>query len=55
EDHRDMIRLLKPEIIIPSHGNTEKLANFASLAGEEGYVLGKTVHIMSNGGVLDIK
>ena len=54
EDHRDMIRLLKPKHIIPSHGNMEKLASFASLASEEGYILGKTVHIMSNGGIIEI-
>ena len=55
EDHRDMIRLLKPKNIIPSHGNMEKLASFASLASEEGYVLGKTFHIMANGGMIEIK
>ncbi|RLG13879.1 MAG: ribonuclease J [Candidatus Nanohalarchaeota archaeon] len=55
EDHRDMIRLLKPKNIIPSHGNMEKLASFSSLAAEEGYVLGKTFHIMANGGMVEIK
>ena len=55
EDHRDMIRLLKPKNIIPSHGNMEKQASFASLAVEEGYILGKTFHITANGGITQIK
>ena len=56
EDHRDLISILKPENIIPCHGNLTKLAEYAELAlemnlisGEERYSLGKTVHLMHNG------
>ncbi|MBW6451433.1 MAG: MBL fold metallo-hydrolase [DPANN group archaeon] len=55
EDHRDLIRMLNPTHIIPCHGETERLANFASLAEEEGYVLGSTVHILTNGRYIDLK
>ncbi len=55
EDHRDLIRLLKPEYIIPCHGDTERLASMASLAEEEGYVIGSTVRILTNGRYTTIK
>lgn len=55
EDHRDMIRMLKPQNIIPSHGHMEKLSSFAALATEEGYFLGKNLHILYDGAVMEIK
>ncbi len=55
EDHRDMIRMLKPQNIIPSHGHMEKLSSFAALATEEGYFLGKNLHILYDGAVIEIK
>ncbi|MCK4551204.1 MAG: ribonuclease J, partial [Candidatus Aenigmarchaeota archaeon] len=54
EDHRDLIRMLNPKIIVPNHGETERLASYASLAMEEGYILGDTVKILYNGAVVDI-
>ena len=55
EDHRDLIRMLTPKNIIPHHGETERLASYASLAMEEGYILGDTVKILYNGAVIDVK
>ena len=52
EDHRKLIKLLNPENIVPSHGETERLASYASLAIEEGYELEKSVHISQNGRIL---
>ncbi|MBI4439632.1 RNase J family beta-CASP ribonuclease [Candidatus Woesearchaeota archaeon] len=52
EDLRDMINLVKPEHIIPVHGEPNMTSAMASLAKEKGYKLGKTIHIMSNGGFL---
>lgn len=49
EDLRDLIRLTKPEHVIPSHGDTEKLKAGADLAIEMGYRLNKNVHILFNG------
>ncbi|MBU0761002.1 MAG: RNase J family beta-CASP ribonuclease [Nanoarchaeota archaeon] len=53
EDLRDMINLIRPEHIIPSHGDLKKTTAGAELAVEMGYKLNKTVHLMENGGVLD--
>ena len=55
EDHRELLKLISPEYVIPSHGETERLASYASLALEEGYRIGETVRIMYNGGVVEIK
>lgn len=61
EDHRDLLSILKPEHIVPCHGNLTKLAAYAELALEmnrinrdEKYRLGKTVHLMHNEQKLEI-
>jgi ribonuclease J len=54
EDLRDLINLLKPEHIIPSHGDVRKLTAGASLAVEMGYKLNKTVHVLQNGQMLNL-
>jgi len=54
EDLRDLIKLTQPEHIIPSHGEEAKRKAGANLAIEMGYNLNKTVHLISNGQVVDI-
>ncbi|MBM3233346.1 MBL fold metallo-hydrolase [Candidatus Pacearchaeota archaeon] len=54
EDLRDLIQLTKPEHVVPSHGDLKKLLAGANLAIEMGYKLNKNVHIMQNGGVLEL-
>lgn len=49
EEQRELINILKPEYIIPCHGNIEMKIKFAELAREEGYELGKNLIISSNG------
>jgi ribonuclease J len=49
EDHRDLIELVKPKHIIPSHCAYDKAHFLAELAVEMGYKMGKTVHLMENG------
>ena len=48
EDLRDMIDILQPKHIIPTHGDLDKTTNLASLATEMGYKLGKDVHLLQN-------
>lgn len=55
EDHRDLIELLKPAHIIPSHGGKDKAQNIAELAGEMGYDTIKNVHLMQDGKILMLK
>jgi ribonuclease J len=49
EDHRDIIRLLQPEKIIPCHGDLPMLASYAELAHDEGYTLNKDLLLIRNG------
>lgn len=55
EDHRDLIILTKPKNIIPAHGDISKLTPMAELAGELGYQLGKDVHILRDGQIIELK
>ncbi len=55
EDIRDLIRLVNPEHVIPSHGDLKKQSATAALAQEMGYKLNKTVHLMENGHFVVIK
>jgi ribonuclease J len=54
EDLRDFIEMLNPKHIIPAHGEMQKLTALAELATELGYKLGKSVHILQDGQVLNI-
>ncbi|NYB52781.1 MAG: RNase J family beta-CASP ribonuclease [Methanobacteriaceae archaeon] len=49
EDHRDFLRMLQPEHIIPAHGDLEMLAAYTELAEEEGYKMGNDIHVLRNG------
>ena len=54
EDLRDLLKIIRPEHVIPSHGDLGKTSAGAKLAEEVGYKKDKTVHLMSNGKVLKI-
>ncbi len=54
EDHRDFIRYLDPENIVPSHGTIQKLGDYVELAREEGYSLEENVFIGENGRTIEI-
>ncbi len=49
EDHWEVLRLVNPEQVIPSHGNMIMHASYVEMAEDAGYVFGDTVHIMRNG------
>lgn len=49
EDHRDLLDMLKPKYIIPSHTGHEKALNMVSLAEELGYKLNKNIYLMEDG------
>jgi ribonuclease J len=49
EDHWELLRLLKPQHVIPSHGELGMHIPYIEMAEETGYELGDTVHLMRNG------
>lgn len=54
EDLRELIKLVQPEHVIPSHGDLKKLEAGVKLAEELGYKINKSVHLLHNGKSLEI-
>lgn len=52
EDLREIIRLTKPEHIIPAHGTLQQETPLIELSKEFGYKFGETAHLSSNGKLL---
>ncbi|MBW2972372.1 ribonuclease J, partial [Candidatus Woesearchaeota archaeon] len=55
EDLRDLINMVKPQHIIPAHGDINMASSLSELAMEMGYRVGEDVHIMQNGQFLTIE
>lgn len=56
EDMKTLIKILKPQHIIPTHGDHDKLIHLSNIAIEElGYEYNKTVHLLNNGERLKIE
>jgi ribonuclease J len=49
EDHRDLLKMLKPEHIIPTHGGTLQLDAFRSLAIHDLGYSPEKIHVLYNG------
>lgn len=54
EDLRELIKLVKPQHIIPFHGDTDKTEPMAFLSQEMGFRMNKQIHLMQDGGVVKI-
>jgi ribonuclease J len=54
EDLRDLISILNPQHVVPSHGSTQQLIPALELAKELGYKVGKTCHLVQDSGVLKL-
>ncbi len=51
---KKLIELVKPKIIIPSHGTREQEEELICVANEYGYKLGETSYLVKNGQVLNL-
>lgn len=49
EDIRDFINMVKPKNIIPSQGDLAMETSVAKLAEEFGYIIGKNIHLLTDG------
>lgn len=49
QDHYDLLSMLNPEHIVPSHGPFVMKGGYVALASEFGYTLNRDVHILQNG------
>ena len=54
EDLRDILKILNPRHIIPSHGDFSKTEPMVSLASEMGYKKNKQIHLMEDGKYLKL-
>ena len=54
EDLRDLVEMLNPKQIFPSHGNLDDVVAMVDLAKEMGYKFHENVHLSSNGKVIVI-
>ena len=54
EDLREVINLLQPQHIIPSHGSLDQLTPAIELAKEMGYKFGKNSHLAQDGSTVII-
>ena len=54
QDNLELIRMVGAEHVIPAHGDYVVVKPGADIAVSLGYVLGKTVHILKNGDVLEL-
>jgi len=54
DDLRELIHLLKPKHIIPSHGTLQQETPLIELSGELGYKFRETSHLSSDGNVLKL-
>ncbi len=55
EDHWELLRMLKPEHVIPAHGNIQMHSEYIQMAEDSGYSLGDTLHLLRNGEELYIE
>jgi ribonuclease J len=49
EDHWEILRMINPEHVIPSHGNLASHGHYLRIAEETGYSLGTNIHLVRNG------
>lgn len=54
EDLRDFIEMVKPEHIIPAHGENVMKEALANLCEDIGYKLGDNIHVMNDGDKIEI-
>jgi ribonuclease J len=49
EDHWELLRMIQPEHVIPSHGSLNSHSSYLKMAEETGYSLGSNFHLVRNG------
>ncbi len=54
ESKKKLIRMVKPKVIIPSHGDKKQEKDLICVAEEMGYKLGKTSYLSTNGNVIKV-
>jgi ribonuclease J len=54
EGHYEMLQALQPQNVIPSHQDMAGYSGYVELAGNQGYQVGRDLHVTSNGNVIQL-
>ncbi|MCU4973875.1 ribonuclease J [Halobacteria archaeon AArc-m2/3/4] len=54
EGHYKMLDALQPQHIIPAHQNLKGLSGYVDLASNQGYTMGRDLHVTRNGNIIQI-
>ncbi len=54
EGHYEMLQALQPQNVIPAHQDMSGFSGYVNLAGQEGYKLGRDLHVTSNGNTIEL-
>jgi ribonuclease J len=54
EGHYEMLDALQPQNIIPAHQDMEGFAPYVSLAENQGYTVGRDLHVTRNGNMITL-
>jgi ribonuclease J len=54
EGHYEMLQALQPQHVIPAHQNMSGFSGYVELAGNQGYKLGRDLHVTTNGNVIQL-
>ncbi|WP_339103433.1 ribonuclease J [Haloterrigena salinisoli] len=54
EGHYEMLEALQPQHVIPAHQNMKGFSGYVDLASNQGYKLGRDLHVTSNGNIIQI-
>jgi ribonuclease J len=54
EGHYEMLDALHPQHVIPAHQDMSGFSDYVDLAGNQGYKLGRDLHVSSNGNTIQL-
>ncbi len=54
EGHYTMLKALQPEQLIPAHQDMSGFSGYVDLASDQGYTLGRDLHLPANGSIIEI-
>ena len=54
EGHYEMLQALQPQNIIPAHQDMKGFSGYVDLASNQGYELGRDLHVTKNGNTIDL-
>ncbi|ELY46481.1 ribonuclease J [Natronorubrum tibetense] len=54
EGHYEMLDALQPQHIIPAHQDLKGFSGYVDLASNQGYTLGRDIHVTTNGNIIQL-